>query len=127
MLDIEKNFLLEGGRGAGYRMDGVEAGDQEAIAFPFLPHSQDGICQGENISWMAWRQWAGQDDLKRAWPMSWNLAFCDSQRYGYRWEKDRLDAEFRKNALHWGKKRERKEGGKETSLEPGARTWASPL
>ena len=26
---------------------------------------------------------AEQDDLKRAWPVSWNLGFCDSQRYGY--------------------------------------------
>lgn len=24
-----------------------------------------------------------QDDLKRAWPVSWNLGFWDSQRYSY--------------------------------------------
>lgn len=24
-----------------------------------------------------------QDDLRRAWPVSWNLGFWDSQRYGY--------------------------------------------
>jgi hypothetical protein len=44
---------------------------------------------------MDWRQWAGQSDLKRAWSMSWNLVFCDSQRYGYRWR----ETEFRKHAL----------------------------
>lgn len=38
--DIEKNFLEEDRELA----EGVGAGDQEAIDFPFLPHSQNGIC-----------------------------------------------------------------------------------
>lgn len=87
--DIEKNFLGEGGKGSESRLEGVGAGDWEAADFPSLPHSQNGICRGQSAGWMAWRQWAGRDDLKRAWPMSWNLGFCDLQRYGYRWERER--------------------------------------
>lgn len=30
-----------------------------------------------------------QDDLRRAWPVSWDLGFWDSQRFGYTGEKHR--------------------------------------
>lgn len=56
--------------------------------------------------------------------MSWNLGFCDSQRYGYRQERDRQRGQRQSlESMHCiGKKEEGEEGGKKISLEHGARS-----
>lgn len=42
---------------------------------------------------------AQQDDLRRAWPVSWNPGFWDSQGYGYTGETHRGWRQFRRHAL----------------------------
>lgn len=51
-------------------------------------HSQDRVLGGRAEHRLdGLEAGAGQDDLKRAWPVSWNLRFCDSRRYGYTLER----------------------------------------